>query len=62
MEKINKISGFPAFVRDNWAFIISISNEKNILIMASEQKGDYQFIVKFFVNEAMAYKWVKTLR
>jgi hypothetical protein len=61
MEQINRIAKFPIFRRGNWAFSISITNQKNVLVIASKQKDDYDFLVRFFVNEAKAYDWAKTL-
>jgi hypothetical protein len=59
--QITKLAKFPIFRRGNWNYSISITNEKNVLVIASKQKADYDFFVRFFVNEAKAYDWAKTL-
>jgi hypothetical protein len=61
MEQIKKITKFPIFKRGNWGFSISITNQKNVLVIASKQKEDYDFVVRFFADESKAYDWVKTL-
>jgi hypothetical protein len=58
---ISTIVGFPAFVKGDWGFKVSISNEKNVLIIAFKRTHNYEFIMRFFDDDESACRWVKDL-
>jgi hypothetical protein len=60
-DAITSIVKFPTFKKGDWGFYVSITNRKNVLVIASKQKEDYDFVIRFFVNESLAYAWVRSL-
>lgn len=58
MEKITAIVVFPGTAIGDWVFRLSITNSKNIMIMAFCTKEPRNIIIRFFTDENKAKAFV----
>lgn len=59
MEKITEVDVLPIYRMDDWVFRTSLSNGKNIMIIAYNQKlPRSSFKLQFFTELAAAKAWV----
>lgn len=59
MNSIERVAVFNVIKMDDWLFRTSVSNKKNIMIMASNTKIPDSFMLRFFVDPEIAKAWIE---